>query len=122
VAECNARLPGARLARGLRHDRHGRPDSEPRRDTNAEHREYMFGLWDELQLGDDLVFVVHDWDSVLAFDWANQRRCRVQGVAWSMSICDICAYSCALGYTVPHKFSGRTRLIMQNASVFLQRR
>jgi haloalkane dehalogenase len=32
------------------------------------------------------VFVVHDWGSLLAFDWANRNRARVQGVAYMEAI------------------------------------
>jgi pimeloyl-ACP methyl ester carboxylesterase len=62
------------------------PDSGPGRYTNAEHREYMFGLWEQLELGDEIVFVVHDWGSLLAFDWANRNPSRVQGVAYMEAI------------------------------------
>lgn len=34
------------------------PESGPGRYTNAEHCEYMVGLWDRLQRGDEVVFVV----------------------------------------------------------------
>ena len=62
------------------------PDSGPGRYTNTEHREYMFGLWEQLELGDEIVFVVHDWGAVLAFDWANRNRARVRGVAYMEAI------------------------------------
>ena len=47
----------------------------------AEQREYLFALWDALELGDRVVLVLHDWGSALGFDWANQNRHRVQGIA-----------------------------------------
>ena len=47
----------------------------------AEQRDYLFALWDALELGDRVVLVVHDWGSALGFDWANQHRDRVQGIA-----------------------------------------
>ncbi len=47
----------------------------------AEHRDHLFALWDALKLGDRVVFVLHDWGAVLGFDWANQHRNRVQGIA-----------------------------------------
>ena len=46
----------------------------------AEHREYLFALWDALDLGDRVVLVLDDWGAVLGFDWANQHRDRVQGL------------------------------------------
>jgi haloalkane dehalogenase len=58
------------------------PEGGPGRYTYAEQREYLFALWDELALGDRIVFVIHDWGSVLGFDWANQHRDRVAGIVY----------------------------------------
>lgn len=58
------------------------PASGPGRYTYAEQREYLFGLWDQLALGDHIVFVIHDWGSALGFDWANRNRNRVAGIAY----------------------------------------
>jgi haloalkane dehalogenase len=58
------------------------PDSGPQRYTYAEQREYLFALWDQLALGDRVVFVIHDWGSALGFDWANQHRERVAGIVY----------------------------------------
>lgn len=55
--------------------------SGPGRYHYAEHRDYLFALWEALELGDHVVLVLHDWGSVLGFDWANQHRDRVQGIA-----------------------------------------
>jgi haloalkane dehalogenase len=52
----------------------------------AEQREYLFGLWDALDLGDRVVLVLHDWGSALGFDWANQHRDRVAGIAFMEAI------------------------------------
>lgn len=57
-------------------------ESGPGRYTYAEHREFLFALWEELKLGDEVVLVIHDWGSALGFDWANQHRDRVQGIAY----------------------------------------
>ena len=54
--------------------------SGPDRYHYAEQREYLFALWDALELGDRVVLVLHDWGSALGFDWANQHRDRVQGI------------------------------------------
>jgi haloalkane dehalogenase len=35
--------------------------SDPDRYRYAEHRDYLFALWDALDLGDGVVFVGHDW-------------------------------------------------------------
>ncbi|KAA8962466.1 haloalkane dehalogenase [Mycobacterium sp.] len=54
--------------------------SGPDRYHYAEHRDYLFALWDALDLGDRVVLVLHDWGSALGFDWANQHRDRVGGI------------------------------------------
>ena len=46
-----------------------------------ENREYLFALWDALDLGDRVTLVVHDWGGALGLDWANQHRDRVAGIA-----------------------------------------
>jgi haloalkane dehalogenase len=56
--------------------------SGPDRYTYAEQRDFLFALWDKLGLDNDVVFVVQDWGSALGFDWANQNRSRVQGIAY----------------------------------------
>jgi haloalkane dehalogenase len=60
--------------------------SGPDRYHYAEQRDYLFALWDELDLGDRVVLVLHDWGSALGFDWANQHRDRVQGIAYMEAI------------------------------------
>lgn len=54
--------------------------------TYAEQREYLYALWEEIDLGENVVFVIHDWGSVLGFEWANRHRNRVQGVAYMEAI------------------------------------
>jgi haloalkane dehalogenase len=51
-----------------------------------EHRDYLFALWDALDLGDRVTFVLHDWGSALGFDWANRHRDRVAGLAYMEAI------------------------------------
>jgi haloalkane dehalogenase len=60
--------------------------SGPDRYSYAEQREFLFALWDTLDLGNRVILVVHDWGSVLGFDWANRNRARVQGIAYMESI------------------------------------
>jgi len=60
--------------------------SGPDRYNYAEQRDYLFALWDALDLGDNVTLVLHDWGSVLGFDWANQHRDRVQGIAFMEAI------------------------------------
>jgi haloalkane dehalogenase len=67
-------------------------DSEPLDDSGpgsyrfVEHREYLDGLLDQLDLGDQVTLVVHDWGSGLGFDWANRNRDRVKGIAYMEAI------------------------------------
>ncbi len=58
------------------------PDSGPGRYTYVEQREYLFALWEELGLEQNVVLVIHDWGSTLGFDWASQHPDRVQGIAY----------------------------------------
>ncbi|MDG2002076.1 MAG: haloalkane dehalogenase [Novosphingobium sp.] len=60
--------------------------SGPDRYGYIEQRDFLFRLWDKLKLGDRVIFVIHDWGSVLGFDWANQHRERVQGICYMESI------------------------------------
>src|SRR5215813_4608234 len=58
------------------------PDSGPDRYTYAEQRSFLFALWKELGVDTDVVFVLHDWGSLLGFDWTRQHPERVQGIAY----------------------------------------
>jgi haloalkane dehalogenase len=60
--------------------------SGPDRYNYAEQREFLFALWDALDLGERVVLVLHDWGSALGLDWANQHRDRVQGIAYMEAI------------------------------------
>lgn len=46
----------------------------------AEHRDFLFSLWDALALGDRVVFVLDDWGAALGFDWARTHSERVRGI------------------------------------------
>ena len=52
----------------------------------VEHRDYLDGLLDQLDLGDHVTLVLHDWGSALGFDWANRHRDRVAGIAYMEAI------------------------------------
>ncbi len=58
------------------------PDSGPDRYTFVEHRHYLDGLLEQLDVTDNAVFVVHDWGSALGLDWANRHRDAVKGIAY----------------------------------------
>jgi len=62
------------------------PDSGPQRYTYGEQRDYLFALLDQLDLGERVVLVLHDWGSALGFDWACRHRDRVQGIAYMEAI------------------------------------
>src|SRR6202043_3024944 len=43
------------------------PESGPERYSYHEQRDYLFALWDQLNLGDRVTMVLHDWGSLLGF-------------------------------------------------------
>ena len=61
-------------------------DPGPDSYTFVEHRTYLDGLLDQLDLGDKITFVIHDWGSALGFDWANRHRDRVAGICYMEAI------------------------------------
>lgn len=79
-------------ARCIAPDLIGQGDSDKLDDTGpdsyryVEHRRYLFGLLDQLDLGDHVTLVIHDWGSALGFDWANQNPDRVAGIAFMEAI------------------------------------
>jgi haloalkane dehalogenase len=54
--------------------------SGPASYSYAEHRDYLFELWDDLNIGNRVVLVGHDWGAVLGIDWARHHRARVRGI------------------------------------------
>ena len=61
-------------------------NSGPDRYTYTEQRDYLFALWDQIGVGDNVIFVIHDWGSALGFDWSNQNRDRVRGLAYMEAV------------------------------------
>jgi len=57
-----------------------KPSLGPERYRLASHKNYLFELWDQLDLGDRVVLVLDDWGAVLGFDWAKQNSHRVRGI------------------------------------------
>ena len=80
------------VARCIAPDLIGQGDSDKLDDPGpgsyrfAEHREYLDGLLDQLDLGDRVTLVIHDWGSALGFDWANRHRDRIAGIAYMEAI------------------------------------
>ncbi len=52
----------------------------------VEHREYLDGLLEQLDIGDNVILVVHDWGSALGFDWARRHHDRVSGLVFMEAI------------------------------------
>ncbi|MDA1098540.1 MAG: haloalkane dehalogenase [Proteobacteria bacterium] len=61
-------------------------NSGPGRYGYTEQREYLFALWRQIGVTDNVIFVIHDWGSALGFDWANQNRDKVQGIAYMEAV------------------------------------
>ncbi len=82
----------ASRARCIAPDLIGKGDSDKLDDTGpdsyrfVDHRTYLDGLLDQLDLGDHVTLVIHDWGSALGFDWANRHRDRVAGIAYMEAI------------------------------------
>lgn len=80
------------LGRVIAPDLIGQGDSDKLDDTGpgsyrfVEHREYLDGLLDALDIGDAVTLVIHDWGSALGFDWANRHRDRVKAICYMEAI------------------------------------
>jgi len=62
------------------------PNSGPGSYTFVEHRQYLDALLDVLGVREHVTFVVHDWGSALAFDWAYRHPDAVKGLAYMEAI------------------------------------
>lgn len=62
------------------------PAEGPDRYSYQAQRARLFELWDRLDLGDEVIVVVHDIGSIYGLDWANQNRDRLQGVVYMESL------------------------------------
>lgn len=54
--------------------------------TFVQHREYLDGLLDQLDLGSNVTLIIHDWGSALGFDWANRHRDSMRGIVYMEAI------------------------------------
>lgn len=83
----------APLGRCIAPDLIGHGDSDKRPGTGddryrfVEHRRFLDGFLDALDVREDVTFVLHDWGSALGFDWANRHRAQVRGLAFMEAIC-----------------------------------
>ena len=57
-------------------------DSGPERYSFAEHARFLDAALEALAVGDDLIWVIHDWGSALGFHWARRHSERVSGIAY----------------------------------------
>ena len=57
-------------------------DSGPGSYRFVEHRRYLDALLEQLGVSGNVTLVVHDWGSVLGFDWANRHRDAVKGIVY----------------------------------------
>jgi haloalkane dehalogenase len=57
-------------------------NSGPNSYNYFEQRDFLFALLEELNIGNKVVLVIHDWGSALGFDWSFQNQERVQGIAY----------------------------------------
>ena len=61
-------------------------NSGPNSYSYFEHREFLFEFFEKVNLGKNVIFVIHDWGSALGFDWANRHRESVMGIAYMEAI------------------------------------
>ncbi len=52
----------------------------------GEHMDYLYGLLEQLDLGDQVTLVIHDWGSALGFNWAMNNSDRVKGIIYMEAI------------------------------------
>ena len=80
------------MGRCIAPDLIGMGDSEKLDNSGAdsyrfvEHREYLHALLEEIGVRENVTWVIHDWGSALGFDWANQHRDAVKGIAYMEAI------------------------------------
>ncbi len=61
-------------------------DSGPDGYRFVEHRRYLDGLLEHLEVRQRVTLVVHDWGSALGFDWARRHAAAVRGIAYMEAI------------------------------------
>ncbi len=61
-------------------------ESGPNAYRFVDHRRFLDGLLEALDIRENVAFVIHDWGSALGFDWANRHREAVRGIAYMEAI------------------------------------
>ena len=61
-------------------------NSGPNSYSYFEQRDFLFEVLEKLNIGKNVIFVIHDWGSALGFDWSYQNQERVQGIAYMEAI------------------------------------
>ena len=59
----------------------------------AEHAEYLFALWNSLDLGDRIILVLDDWGAALGFWWARLNPTRVKAIVHMEAVAVPMSYS-----------------------------
>lgn len=62
------------------------PASGPESYRFVEHRRYLDGLLESLEVSENVTLVIHDWGSGLGFDWARRHADSVKGIAFMEAI------------------------------------
>jgi len=62
------------------------PTSGPGSYTLVEHRRYLDAWFEKLGLNKNVTLIIHDWGSVLGFDWARRHPDAVKGIAYMEAI------------------------------------
>jgi haloalkane dehalogenase len=62
------------------------PNSGPGVYTYLTHRQYLFGLLEELGVDTNVTLVIHDWGSAMGFNWAQLNPDKVKGIAYMESL------------------------------------
>jgi haloalkane dehalogenase len=61
-------------------------DSGPDSYSFEEHRRYLDGFLERMELGDGVTLVLHDWGAALGIEWARGHPDRVAGIAYMEGI------------------------------------
>ena len=61
-------------------------DSGPGSYSFLEHRRYLGGFLEQIELGERVTLVLHDWGGALGFEWARRHPDRVAGIAYMEAV------------------------------------